>query len=304
MEKRSAPFEDRKRMTYLGEALVRRLDEVQSPLVSNYDLFVHLWQLHESGDVKYLRSEHPSRDTFSRTRTLLKQEGLLRRDKDYHSLWRVTSVSDVPADDAVCIADPFCYISHLSAMQRYGLTNRRPEALFLTRPLDAVVRQKLKERREEDFGEVLHDSEVYVEKLTAVRHPEHVRGRPVSILASKFFGSWRQVRASRARIGSVGQTFLDMLEAPERCGGMRHVLEAWEEHAKTYLEEIIRQVSDAPKAIYKVRAGYILSERLGIEDQRVLEWKSFAQRGGSRLLDPDRPYLDRYSEEWMISINV
>ena len=291
-------------MTYLGVALVQSLDEAQSPLVSNYDLFRHLWKLHRSGKVKYLRSERPSREIFTRTRALLKQEGTLRKDKDYHSLWRVTSVSDVPADDATCIADQFCYISHLSAMQRYGLTNRRPEALFLTRPPDTFVRQKLRERREDDFGEALSDPTTFVEKLPAVRHPAHVRGRLVSVLMSKFSGNWRQVRGSHARIGSIGQTFLDTVEAPDRCGGMRHVLEVWEEHAETYLEEIIDEVSNAPKDIHRVRAGYILTERLNIKDHRVLEWKYFAQRGGSRLLNPDRPYSNQYSEEWMISINV
>lgn len=189
-------------------------------------------------------------------------------------------------------------------MQRYGLTNRRPEALLLTQPTPQIRRQMLNEMMEGDYGEALLTHGEEIEHPKAFSHPGRVRGRAIVFHATKFFGDCLTVKGTFSRISTIGQTFLDMLEMPDHCGGIIHVLDRWSEHARTYLEEIIVRVEASEKPILKVRAGYILDECLAIDDARVRKWLTFAQRGSSRVLNPGKPFSSEHSEKWMLSINV
>ena len=83
-----------------------------------------------------------------------------------------------------------------------------------------------------------------------------------------------------------------------------HVLDVWEEHASTYLEDVVAVVDRTTKPLLKSRAGYILEERLGLTHPSIERWKEFGQRGGSRKLDPTVDFASIYSETWMISLNV
>lgn len=295
---------ERKKMTRVAEALAARVEQLGLPLITDYRLFLELWSIYREGKTKYLRSNLPARENFHSTRHHLRQAKIIDRDSDYPRLWRVLAKGDVAAEEAVCLADSFCYISHLSAMQRYGLTNRRPESLFITQPKAARLKELIRQKARDNFGEYADDPEIFIQPFYRTHHPRTVRSRPVDPLATRHYGDWRKVRGSFSRIASVGQTFLDTIEAPERCGGMLHVLEAWEEHSQTYREEIIARVNASPQPIHKVRAGYILEERLGLNDPRIEAWLRFAQRGSSRVLDPGAPFAENHSERWMLSINV
>jgi predicted transcriptional regulator of viral defense system len=93
-----------------------------------------------------------------------------------------------------------------------------------------------------------------------------------------------------------------MLTEPSLCGGMHHVLDVWENETNGF--EITAAIDQLDVKIVKVRAGYILSEVMDIDHPALHNWEKFAQRGGSRKLDPDAEYAPEFSERWMISINV
>lgn len=193
-------------------------------------------------------------------------------------------------------------------MQRYGLTNRVSKALTLTTPAAGGWRKLREMRMTADYGLKQDSDDLYaaetVVPLQRISFPAKIRDREVLRHDTKYPDQWQQIRGSHARLTAVGNIFVQMLERPAWCGGMPHVLDVFEKHAKTYREEIISAVERSERPIVRVRAGYILEERLNWNDPRIMQWRSLAQRGSSRVLDPEKPFAPTFSANWMLSLNV
>ncbi len=294
-----------RRLSRAAAELGHRLAAAGRPVITPYELFPEVRSLYVAGSAYHLKKTTPDRADYQRLLRALTEHNVLIADPDYgHRAYRIVKNSDLSADDICCLVDPFCYISHLSAMQRYGLTNRRPRTLQLTRPSRLIMRQLAQRKMQHDYGAGPPRSSVAYIPLHAVTHPQRVRAREIDVFETAHPGEFIQVRGSYARISTIGQTFLDTIEAPPLCGGMTHVLEVWKESASRFFDEIIEAVDRSHVGLAKVRAGYLLEEVLGKKDKRIETWLRFAQRGGSRLLDPTKQYVADFSERWMISINV
>ena len=295
------PYKKTKKPTLAEEYLRKALVEFGQSVVTHYTFFRFVQLMYQEGEKLYLRRKNPTVDDHYRYLQNMYRSGVVRYENDYKTrLIRVVDVPGQTTEDIVCIADPLCYVSHMSAMQRWGLTVRNPIDLMLTRPDKSSSVNMLREMM------LSHPNGLPPEAvhLKYIGHPDEVNGRKIRMIGSKNAGSSINVQGTSIRISTIGQTFLDMLQKPALCGGMRHVLEVFDEFALDCAEEIIDSVDSAAKEIVKIRAGYILEERLKIRHEKIDSWKQSAQRGGSRKLDPSRAFTPQFSESWMMSINV
>ena len=203
-----------------------------------------------------------------------------------------------------CQLDPFCYLSHFSAMDYHGLTNRLPTTLYITTPNDSDWRTSahslMKKELHESYDEYLNQSFPH---LTKQKFKE-LNTQPVHQFNASHQGAFIKPQGRNLRISSIGRTFLDMIRTPDLCGGIHHVIDAYEEHAEIYLQAVIDEVNQHGTAIDKVRVGYILEERCGLSDSQISSWEQYAQRGGSRKLDASADFEPRWSEKWKISLNT
>lgn len=290
-----------------AEQLAEMVEQKGRPVLQFFEFFMLVERLHAEREARGLKrlSKQADTNSASRFRRTLIDEDVITPDRDYTGVaLRVPAVRDASAEGIATLLDPTCYVSHLSAMQRWGFTNRTPRALHLTRPDRTEARRRLRALHAEFFASHKPPSLYAGYMPVLVTHPKEVRQRPVSVLETKQSGANLVSRSDGVRVATVGQTFLDTVLRPDLCGGMGHVLDVWAEHAAAHLDDVVTAVETAPTSIAKVRAGYLLNERLGLSHPTVEGWRGLAQRGGSRVLDPDGPFASTFSETWMLSLNV
>lgn len=294
----------------LSQALFLSLGEITEPLITCYRLGLVLHELYAKGSYQGealdgLTGNQATMAEFNFRLHELEHLGVLKSHPNYPSkAFRLLGRKGESAEDVACTIDPFCYLSHLSAMSHHGLTNRLPVKLFVSSPSLPTWKAEAEARMKKDLGA---DYDDYcgngMPRLVRLRLSKIGR-MDVHRFQSNHWGAYINVRGRTLRVSSIGRTFLDMLRNAELCGGMRHVLEVFELHAETYLPLIVDEVDRHGSPIDKVRAGYILDEKLQIRNEKVEGWVNCAQRGGSRKLDASGEYAPVWSDKWCLSLNL
>jgi predicted transcriptional regulator of viral defense system len=294
----------------LIKAFTLSLGEVEEPVVTSYMLgkiLHHLYRekRYKGESLNRLQKDYCDLYDFNKSISKLMDEGVLSTYKGIPgTVYAILGRTHASPEDVACTVDPFCYLSHLSAMEFHGLTDRIPTKIHLSTPSPKLWKDFASKRMEQDLKSEL---DTYLEnKLPKLMKNkfDKIGNKEIIFHHSSHLGAFKNVRNRQLRVSTIGRTFLDMLKNPELCGGMNHVLNVYSNYTNQYLKLIINEVNDHGKDIDKVRAGYILDEKLGIQDERVESWLKYAQRGGSRKLDPSEEYIPQWSEKWCLSINT
>lgn len=290
----------------LQKALTQILGSLNRPVVTDYQLgrIIHTLYTEKSYKGKEIRvaKQAPDRRDYQRYLKSLLDSGILSDSRSFPSkrVFKILGPHTDSPKDIICSIDPFSYISHFSAMEYYGLTDKIVKTLFYSTLTHQAWREASTEKMIQEIGE-LHDYQ-----LPALRFlmPEKLGKTTVHCLRTKTAGGFQKVADSPLRVSKIGRTFLDMLQRPDLCGGIYNVIDVFKDNAEQYFNLIYSSIDRHGKDIDKVRAGYIFEEHCGIKNDEIDQWQTFAQRGGSRKLDATQGYSHIYSEKWCLSINI
>lgn len=273
------------------------LASTSASAVTGYELARQVFVLHDDAHV-------PKKVYKAVVESLLKTHLLTPFEHVTPKAYRLFGRSSAPPAELVCGLDPFTYVSHLSAMEHHGLTDRFSQILYMTRPPAVEWRKQAAERIAKDLGDRL--TAFQASGLPKLTQPKIARVGHTSIQFCERtqLGAFRLVSGSSLRVATIGRVFLDMLREPAWCGGIQHVVDIYRREAKRYLKLIVDEVDRHGQPIDKVRVGYLLSEVCQLDAPELMAWQQFAQRGGSRKLDAEGEYVPTYSERWLLSINV
>jgi predicted transcriptional regulator of viral defense system len=291
-------------------ALAIELGKLGTPAVLRYDIARIAWRLYKAktyeGQLLAIKLDALDIRAFARLEKALQNNGILKSLPGISEQAAFGLIGGNLSDHhaVLCSIDPFCYLSHLSAMEFHGLTDRMPEQIYVSTPASSEWTAFAAERMAKDLGEDWTAYRASGLPLLGRTSVTKLGKRPVHRYASIHRGAFRSIKDSPVRVATLGRTFLDMLREPSLCGGLAHVLQVFKEHAAASKRLIFDELDQHGTKIDKVRAGFILEEICRLSDPRIDAWVEFAARGGSRKLDASADYEPTFSERWMLSINA
>ncbi|EPZ8434691.1 TPA: type IV toxin-antitoxin system AbiEi family antitoxin domain-containing protein [Pseudomonas aeruginosa] len=304
-------------MIFIEEALTSWvLDDYPYSVITKEKLAIqiynfYLYKSYKGQRIQQIRKEYAAPKDFENNIHKLQRSGVLSPlDTDSHPFFRsqlhesyvIKGKREYSPQETLCALYPYGYISHLSAMEWHGLTDKIPVEIHFTTCSSASWRQ----RAIEDI-DIKNSSIVDLKNFTA-KYPKNLNldGLPVVVSSETHYVDPVNVNDSPLRVSSVGKTFIDMLRDPQKCGGEEHVLEVFQEHGKKYSSLILSALDKYGRKIDRARTGFVLDKMVGVKSAKLeaLRLESSRTRGSSKVLSPNKPFASEYDEDWSLSLNV
>lgn len=296
----------------IGRAVALEIGRLNQPVVTLHQIAVVIFNLYLTGTCKGEKIAHLSKTRADRsdcTRIVRKlvSLGVLEESRSvrHNEVFNLLGRDRGTPEEIACSVDPFAYISHMSAMEWHGLTDRIGRTMIYSSPPPKNWHRFAREKLQKEVGkDHLHD--YLIKNLPRLKRLNFKKIGRMSIhrYVGEHLGAFTSVQGQCTRVSTIGRTFLDMIREPDLCGGIYHVLDVYNEHGRRYLKLIVDDIDRHGRKIDKIRAGYILDERMNVHEPRIDGWRKFAQRGGSRKLSSGSPYSSEYSEKWSLSTNI
>ncbi|WP_441368152.1 hypothetical protein [Acinetobacter lwoffii] len=224
---------------------------------------------------------------------------------------------------------PYSYISHLSAMKLYGLTQIQPSAIYITVPIRQIWKEYcLKDLQENFFFTEKENSftlndDYYYEAPTLKLNGKYVKKNqiittyPFDKIFHDIFPDQNIIIVTKKvlddsewwsgyHIQNISSLYLDMIKFPHYCGGLVHVIEVMKNSLdKNIFSQILEKIENEGSEIDKARFGFICEKLLDKKNSLIDRWKIDQQgkRGSSRKLIASADFDPVFDPEWNISIN-
>lgn len=277
----------------------------KKPVITEVEVTRYLYQLYKKkkfGDVKIgkITKNEPDYIVIRNNLSELSSLGVIQQIQSL-PVYSLSSYPSPSAQQVACAANPFSYVAYLNAMEIHGLTDRIPKSLEMITCTSSKFKELATEQVNKDFSDALEKGPITPRRL--IKLPK-IDGKRIDFHQKRnFLLPKEKENLNGVRVPLIGDTFLSMLQEPELCGGFNHVLEVFEEYAEEYLPLITRSITKNGNSMDKARGGYVLEELLGLSHKHINEWKNSVKRGGSRKLIASKPYANKFSETWCISLN-
>ncbi|MBP1510196.1 MULTISPECIES: hypothetical protein [Acinetobacter] len=224
---------------------------------------------------------------------------------------------------AISALYPLGFLSHLTAMNLYGIGNTQTTGIYFTCPARKDWKDLcLKEikKRFKNFEVTKSISNEYIEINDVILSTQSIldpyphqsileeAGSTKTIIITNKKKLVESEWWNQCHLQNVVDLYLDMLRTPHYCGGISHVLGVYRENIlkdNDLFQELITSLTKNGSIIDRARFGYIFDKVLLLKTPEIKEWKEEQQgkRGSSRKLFSNFEFDSTFDEEWNLSIN-